>query len=111
MRGKSSAAACLVNWVLKTLEYNDLYQKVLPLMKDGARPWEPVASAAVPVNEEETQAAIKVIVTKADVESLGCEPGLAQCITELKCLAHPPRDVQQVIQACAFLLKDCKKEF
>jgi hypothetical protein len=105
MTKKSRAAACLVNWALKTLEYNELYQKVLPLMEDGVQPQGPVDSAEVPFSNGEMQAAPGQSTTKAEVNESISSLGKSD-LQELKSFSNPPENVKQVCVACALLLKN-----
>jgi len=102
MRKKSLAAACLVDWALNAVEYNEVYQKVLPLLR--ALPQEP-AVAAVPACEEQTQAISNETIAKADVQE--CLGRITKGdVQELKCLGKPPHVAVEVCIACAMLLKN-----
>eukprot|EP00746_Dinoflagellata_sp_MGD_P167285 gnl/MRDRNA2_/MRDRNA2_97784_c0_seq1.p1 gnl/MRDRNA2_/MRDRNA2_97784_c0~~gnl/MRDRNA2_/MRDRNA2_97784_c0_seq1.p1 ORF type:complete len:1315 (-),score=327.76 gnl/MRDRNA2_/MRDRNA2_97784_c0_seq1:123-3980(-) len=109
MRSKSAAAAGLVDWALNVLEYNELHQKVLPLMKASAHGQVPAAAVEMPRCEEQMKATLpREMVSKTDVTE--CLNGIGKsCIQELKCLGKPPLLAVEACIACMYLLKNVEE--
>jgi hypothetical protein len=96
MKGKSTAAAYLTNWVVNIVSYNRIYKKVAPLMeKEG------IATET----KEKAEGSLKESMKIADVMNADRNAYLAKSdIVELKSLCKPPVGVISVLRCVQILL-------